>query len=183
MCIARLAPPKDHETLLHAFAQARRDVPASLWVVGDGPLRASLEKLAADLELGNAVVFWGERLNPGDFLAAADAFVLSSRSEGLPMSLLEAMSAGLPAIVTDVGGMAEVVHRFNLGPVVPCGDAEALASAMASTAVDPIARHAFRDRARDDYRRNFTIDAMADAYLRLYRDSLAERGLAPACAV
>jgi glycosyltransferase involved in cell wall biosynthesis len=159
---------------MRAFAKTRESLPsATLWIVGDGPLRATLEKLRTDLGLEKSVVFWGERFNPGDYLSNADVFVLSSQSEGLPMSLLEAMSAGLPAIVTDVGGMAEVARRFDLGPVVPCGNVEALAQAMLSCGADPAALQTRKRRAEAAYREHFTLEAMAESYLRLYQDAYA----------
>ena len=74
-----------------------------------------MERLAAELGIAGQVTFWGQQLDVAPFFSAADAFIMSSRSEGLPVSLLQAFSLGLPAIVTDVGGMAEVVRLAQAG--------------------------------------------------------------------
>ena len=88
---------------------------------------AAMERLAAELGIAGQVTFWGQQLDVAPFFSAADAFIMSSRSEGLPVSLLQAFSLGLPAIVTDVGGMAEVVRlaqrrEFSVPADRPCGD-------------------------------------------------------------
>src|SRR6202000_2774302 len=108
-----------------------------LWIVGDGTQRAQLEQRSAELGLEANVKFWGQQLEVARFFASADTFIMSSISEGLPMSLLQELSAGLPAIVTDVGGMAEVVRLSGAGMVVPAGDADAMAAAIVQIA----ARH------------------------------------------
>ena len=173
--LGRLAPPKDHATLLRAFAEFRSPKPGStLWIVGDGRLRPQLEALQRELKLEESVTFWGERRDPHNFLCAADVFVLSSLSEGLPLSLLEAMAVGLPVIVSDVGGMPEVAGGANAGFVVPSGDVQSLAGAMRSCAADPSGLRSAGERALAHYQRHFTLEAMARAYMRLYlREKLA----------
>jgi glycosyltransferase involved in cell wall biosynthesis len=169
--VSRLASPKDPETLIRAFAEARAAFPdAVLWIVGDGELRNGLEQLARQLGLHQSVIFWGERQNPGDFLHAADAFVLSSRSEGVPISLLEAMSVGLPCIASDVGGLGEVTRSTAAGAVVPPGEVAALAAALRAYAADPAAARAAGTRAREQYFSHFTVEAMAASYDRLYAE-------------
>jgi len=169
VALGRLAPPKDPATLLRAFAEFHAAQPDSqLWMVGDGQLRPPLEALHQELKLGQSVKFWGERRDPHNFLRGADVFVLSSLSEGLPMSLLEAMAVGLPAIVSDAGGMPEVVHGGGAGFVVRSGDVQSLAAAMRACAADTAALRSMGERAAAHYRRHFTLEAMADAYLRLY---------------
>lgn len=173
--LGRLAPPKDHATLLRAFAEFRPAMPGSkLWIVGDGRSRPQLEALQRELKLEESVTFWGERRDPHNFLRGADVFVLSSLSEGLPMSLLEAMAVGLPVIVSDVGGMPEVAGGANAGFVVPTGDVQSLANAMRACAADPAGLRSAGERALAHYQRHFTLEAMASAYLRLYsREKLA----------
>src|SRR6202012_4712030 len=100
------------------------------WIVGDGAVRAELEALAQELGVGDQVRFWGQRMDTAEFFCPGDAVAMSSVSEGLPMSLLQAMSMGLPAVVTDVGGMAEVVKLADCGLLAPVGDSEAMADAI-----------------------------------------------------
>lgn len=170
VCVGRLAPPKDHATLLRAFAAFVSSMPgARLWIVGDGRLRQELEDLRRQLALEDSVTFWGERRDAYAFLRGADVFVLSSHSEGLPMSLLEAMAVGLPAIVSDVGGMSEVVNGGKNGFAVPSGDVAALAGAMHACAADRAALRSAGERGAAHYRAHFTIEGMSDAYMRLYR--------------
>jgi glycosyltransferase involved in cell wall biosynthesis len=168
--VGRLAWPKDVPTLLHALAKVResgKDV--SLWIVGDGKLRAPAERLSADLGLTDAVTFWGERKCPGDFLAAADAFVLSSSGEGLPISLLEAMAAGLPVVTSAIGAMPEVVNGGGGGFVVPAGSVEGFARAIERLAGDPALRSVMGEAGHAHYLAHFTPERMADRYLELYR--------------
>ena len=89
-----------------------------------------MESLAAELGIVGQVTFWGQQLDVAPFFSAADAFIMSSRSEGLPISLLQAFSMGLPAIVTDVGGMAEVVRLAQAGFTVSAADPAEMAAAI-----------------------------------------------------
>ena len=168
--VGRLAAPKDVPTLLHALAKvrlARNDI--FLWVVGDGNLRASAERLSYELGLTDAVTFWGEQACTGDFYAAADAFVLSSSMEGLPMALLEAMAAGLPVVASAVGAMPEVVNSGGGGIVVPSGCSESFAVAIDRLAGDPALRSAMGQAGHAHYLAHFTPERMADRYMELYR--------------
>ncbi len=167
--VGRLAEIKDVPTMLRAFAGAVQQQPRlRLWIVGDGPVRAGLEQLASELGVAGNVRFWGQRLDTAAFFAAAGAFVMSSVSEGLPMSLLQAMSIGLPAIVTDVGGMKEVVQLSSSGLRVPVGDAFAMGGAMTRLAQDDALRSALGEQARRAFQEHFTLRQMHEAYLRLY---------------
>ena len=167
--VGRLAEVKDLPTMLRAFALAAgQNARLRLWIVGDGSVRARLQGLAEELGLGGRVRFWGQRLDTAAFFRAAGAFVMSSVSEGLPMSLLQAMSIGLPAIVTDVGGMAEVLQLSGGGMRVPVGDANAMAAAMVRMEVDGSARQAYGESARQAYAAHFTLQQMAAAYERIY---------------
>ena len=167
--VGRLAMVKDLGTMIRGFAQAlRQRAELRLWVVGDGPERGRLEALAAELGVTGQVQFWGERHDVAGFFAAADVFAMSSVSEGLPMSLLQAMSVGLPALVTDVGGMAEVVREAGGGLTIPVGDAAAMGEAMVLLAGDAEARGRFGDNGRAAYERGFTLERMEEAYMALY---------------
>jgi len=144
VCIASLIPVKDHMTLLCAFA-ASGGSGATLELIGDGPLEASLRALAGDLGVADRVTFTGlvdhdqllARLRAGDW----DAIVLASSStatehEGIPVSLMEAMAAGVPAVATDSGATRELITD-DAGLLVPPGDRAALAEALRRLGQDP----------------------------------------------
>jgi glycosyltransferase involved in cell wall biosynthesis len=167
--VGRLAPPKDHATLLRAVALARAQNPnVQLWIVGDGPLKDSLGRLSADLGLSECVTFFGEQTDVSPFLAAADLFVMSSNSEGLPVSLLEAMSAGLPSVVTDVGGMGEIARLSGAAIVIPPSNPSALAEVICEGATKCGELANMGQIARRCYEQNFTPERMLDDYMRLY---------------
>jgi glycosyltransferase involved in cell wall biosynthesis len=130
---AVLRPEKNHQLLLDAFSRLRESLhDAELWIIGDGPERASLQETASRLRLHEAVRFLGHRPDARRLLAALDVAVLSShpRVETLPLSLLEAMDAGLPVVATRVGALEEMVRDGRSGFLVPQGDARALAEAL-----------------------------------------------------
>jgi glycosyltransferase involved in cell wall biosynthesis len=177
--VGRLAPVKNHPLLLNAFRSALSAMPSlRLWIVGDGSERAKLESLSSELGIAKQVTFWGQQLDVAPFFSGADAFVMSSTSEGLPMSLLQAFSLGLPAIVTDVGGMAEVVRLAQAGLVVPSNDAAAMSTAIVRLASAPAERRQFSLNGEAAFVRHFTLDAMVDAYMDLYRNTVRARGKA-----
>jgi glycosyltransferase involved in cell wall biosynthesis len=169
LSVGRLAPPKDHATLLRAVALTRKYHPdVQLWMVGDGPLVSSLRKLSDELGLKECVTFFGEQADVSPFLVAADLFVMSSVTEGLPVSLLEAMSAGLPAVVTDVGGMGEIARLSGAVTLVPSSDPGRMARALC----DAIARRQELPKmgklASACYGRYFRPERMHDEYISLY---------------
>lgn len=171
--VARLNWAKDHATLLRALAVARRQRPEiELHLVGDGAERPRLEQLADSLDIRGAVRFLGERDDIGDCLNDAHVFALSSVTEGLPVALLEALAMGLAPIVSDVGGMPEVVERAGVGTVFPAGDVARLADALVSHAS---ARDRWPERAalaRSAFDRHFTIARMCSDYDTLLRRCL-----------
>jgi glycosyltransferase involved in cell wall biosynthesis len=170
--VARLTQAKDQVTLLRAIHLASPRIPdLQLWVLGDGVLRPQLELLVAELAIERCVHFFGEREDVGNFLAQADLFVLSSVSEGLPVSLLEAMAAALPVVVTDVGGMPELVRPSNCGAVVPPSDPQALADALCRLAEARSELPALGHAARSYYLEHFTLETMARRYAELYRSA------------
>ncbi len=168
--VGRLAPVKDHATLLQAFQHAlQSNNSLHLQLVGDGPCMARLRNLAQELGISSKVHFAGQQIDIAPFLAAADTFIMSSVSEGVPMSLLQAMSVGLPAIVTDVGGMAEVVRLANSGLIVPVSNPAKMADAMLAIAEDRNQRLRYSTAALAAFERWFTLDRMAESYMDLYR--------------
>jgi glycosyltransferase involved in cell wall biosynthesis len=168
--VGRLEPIKNHSLLLHAFRIASSTLPdLRLWMVGDGSERRKLEGLAAELGITANLTFWGQQLDVTPFFSSADAFVMSSRSEGLPVSLLQGFSLGVPAIVTDVGGMAEAVRLANAGLVVSATDAGDMAAAILEIARDDEGRRRFSRNAEIAFGTHFSFRTMADAYMDLYR--------------
>jgi glycosyltransferase involved in cell wall biosynthesis len=139
VAVGRLEPVKGFDLLLRAFAAVRGAVPdARLCIVGDGRLAGELTAQAGALGLGGAVELPGrlDRESVRDRLRRASVFVLSSRSEGMPLALLEAMACGVPPVATRVGGVPEVVAG-GAGLLVPPGDADALAAALVRVLRDP----------------------------------------------
>jgi glycosyltransferase involved in cell wall biosynthesis len=127
----RLVPVKDHEVLLRALALYRRHRPANLIILGNGPLRDELGALATQLGIADAVDFLGFQENPLPFFRCADAFVLSSYSEGFGNVLVEAMGCGTPVISTDCEhGPAEILDHGRYGALVPPRCPQALADAL-----------------------------------------------------
>ncbi len=167
--IGRLAPEKDLGVLIRAVALALPRLPElRFWIVGDGRVRAEWEALARELGVTGQVKFWGQRMDTAQFFSAADAFVMSSFTEGLPMSLLQAMSLGVPAIVTDVDGGAEVVRSAGSGLLVPVGNSAAMADALLRMAGDAELRAELGQRALTAYRERFTLEQMDAGYMNLY---------------
>lgn len=173
VCVARLVAVKAHDVLLQAAARARGDAPVLL-LVGDGPERDELQRLAARLGLAR-VRFLGARADVGDILAAADVAVLASRDEGLPLALLEAMAHGLPIVATTVGGVSELVREGLEGLLVPADDADALAAALGRVGGDAPLRQRLGDAAHHRVREDFSLDAAAAAYADLYRRLVSAR--------
>ena len=170
--VGRLAPVKNLGLLLLAFCTAlssKSDL--RLWMVGDGSERKMLESLAMELGIAAKVTFWGQQLDVAPFFSAADCFIMSSKSEGLPISLLQAFSLGLPAIVTNVGGMAEVVLLAKAGLAVSAHDALEMAAAILRLAGNDAERERFAMNAEAEFQSSFTLQTMADAYMALYQDT------------
>ncbi len=141
--VGRLVPIKAHDILLQAFARlAARQDDVVLCIAGDGPLRGELEQTARELGVSGRVLFLGIRYDLRSLYADLDVFVLSSRNEGTPVALIEALAAGVPAVATKVGGIPDVVGASAAAVLVEPDDPEGLAHAVASLLEDPEARAA-----------------------------------------
>ena len=148
-------------------------------MVGDGPDRPEVEAEIRALEISDAVELAGYARDVPDLLAAADVFVLSSRSEGAPFSILEAMAAGLPVVATDVGGVGELVADGETGLLVPAGDPARLAEALRSLLADAALRRRLGAAGLARARERFDLRALRDPHLDLYARELARRGVRP----
>lgn len=129
--VARLEPVKDHAMLVQSFRMVLDKLPqAKLLIIGDGSERHNLEQLVDELDLEGHVRFLGIRSDIANLLACMDVVALSSREEGLPLCILEAMAAGKPVVATEIGGIPTVVRHGETGLLVPSGDAHAMATAL-----------------------------------------------------
>jgi glycosyltransferase involved in cell wall biosynthesis len=170
--VGRISPEKDLETWLRAAALVADSIPAARFVlVGDGRdgnTRDRLERLAVSLGIGDRVFFAGYRHNLLPAYAAFDIFLLSSRREGLPNSLLEAMAMSVPVVTTDVAGAKELVMDGRTGFVVPQGDVEGIARAVTILADDDCMRkqmgQASRDRIEQEFSFSRRIERIEDLY-------------------
>lgn len=173
---ARFHEPKEQQLLLRAFARlGSRD--AELLLVGDGPELAASQALARELQIDTRVRFLGDRPDVPELLAQAQIFTLLSRYEGLPVSILEAMRAGLPVIASDVGGVAEELAHGSSGLLVPRGDVAAVAAALGTLVADPALRARMGAAGRQRFLDRFTRDRMLARTDAVYQSVLAERGL------
>lgn len=174
--VARLVPIKAHEVFLSAAASVARAVPASRFVVvGDGERRAGLEALARDLGLAGRVHFLGWRRDLPRIHADLDVVALTSRNEGSPVSLIEAMAAARPVVATRVGGVPDLVEDGVSGLLVDAGDDRALAAAIVALAGDPERRHALGQAGRKRVHPGFGADRLVRDIESLYARLLAER--------
>ena len=167
--VGRLSAVKDHATLLQAVAQLRAGGQvADLLVIGDGALRGALEAQARSLQLDACVHFMGMRDDVGQLLAGLDVFVLSSLSEGYSLALVEAATAALPIVATQVGGNADIVQHGVTGLLVPASNPAALAAAIARLSDEPATRARMGQAGREWALRHGSIEAMGLAYQDLY---------------
>jgi glycosyltransferase involved in cell wall biosynthesis len=171
--VGRLDAAKNQAMLIRAMAPLLSEC-VRLVIIGDGDQRAALEAEIAALPEPRWVVMTGRRMDVPHLVHAFDVFALSSRTEGLPLVVPEAMAAGLPIVTTDVGGLPGVVADQRTGLVVPVDEA-ALAAALAALAADRPRARAMGEAARRDALARFGFDRMVDAYLALYAAGLGER--------
>lgn len=168
--VARLAYPKDPLTYL---AAARRVVGEAANVkfvlIGDGPLRSSCESYVRDNGLTDKVFVLGFRADVRRLLPDLDIFVLSSKFEGCPITVIEAMLAGLPVVATDVGGLGELVIEGRNGFLVPPGSIDGLAESVVRLVRDPALRSAMGELGREIARSRFEVTRMVHAYEELYK--------------
>ena len=156
--VARFVAQKNQALLIEAVA--RIGSPLILTLVGDGPLRQQAAQLAAACPAHIKVEFLGQRQDVAEILAASNLFVLSTNWEGFPLSILEAMRAGLPVIATDVGGVREAVTDGDNGLLVRARDLDGLTEAIRRLVADPAIRERMGARGRIAYEERFSVGAM-----------------------
>ena len=163
----RLTTVKDHATLLKSFAEVTRSKPARLVILGVGPERANLLEMADRLDVARHVDLPGFEANPFAYMSKSKVFALSSRYEGFPNVLVQAMACGTPVVSTDCrSGPSEILEDGKWGRLVPVGDWRAMAKAIIETMDSPIPPHRLISRASV-----FSADASIDRYLELLTGS------------
>lgn len=179
LAVGRLEAAKDHRTLIQAFAALHRQQPGALLLLaGHGRLRPEIEAHVAAAGLAGAVQFLGLRSDIPDLMNAADAYVMSSAWEGLPMVLLEAGAVGLPIVATAVGGNGEVVIDGENGFVVPPRRPDALLGAMGRVmALPPPARARLGAAGRLRVEARYSLDRVVDQWEAIYGELLARKGM------
>lgn len=180
--VGRLDPVKDQDGLLAAFRMLCDAAPAMaarlrLVIVGEGSCRQRLEQRIAQLDLHDCVRLLGNREDVPKILAECDVFALSSIAEGIPLTLLEAMAAGLPVVATRVGGVGEVVVDGVMGTLVAPSDPAALAQALHAYVQDEARRLQHGRAGRGHVEKRFSLSAMLAGYIALYDDVLARGGV------
>ncbi len=164
--VARFSPQKDHRTLLRALAGLPG---AEAWLVGEGPLLETVRKMAEEMGVSRRVKFMGFRRNIEEILSRAGVFVLSSRWEGLPISVIEAMRSALPVVATRVGGLEELVVDGVSGFLVPPQNPAVLREKLRVLLENPSLRRDMGMKGREIYLSRYTLEKMKEGLLELYR--------------
>jgi glycosyltransferase involved in cell wall biosynthesis len=172
--VARFNEQKDQETLLKAVAQIK-NLDFHLDLVGSGISLELCKKLAQSLEISDKVSFLGDRTDVPELLAKSQIFILSTHYEGLPISILEAMRAGLPVVATSVNGIPEEIEDGKTGFLVPRQDAKTLAEALLKLIQTPEIRQQMGEAAREKFLLEFTIDRMVNETRNVYQLVLASK--------
>lgn len=171
--VARFAPQKNQVQLIEAVSAI--DLPFKLTFIGDGPTRAAVENLVAERGLQDRVEFLGMRTDTDQILASSSIFVLATNWEGFPITILEAMRAGLPVIATDVDGVREAVVHGTTGYLVAKSDTTSLRERICELLADVDARHRLGAAARARYESEFTQISMLRKIDSVYREILPDR--------
>lgn len=168
LILGRLEQVKGIEHALRALTDAAAPSDVLLHIVGDGPMRGELERLTRQARLDRRVIFHGFKSNPYDYLAHADALLMPSMHEGLPYVLLEAMSLRVPVIVSNVGGLKEVLSDGINALLVPPADSHGIARAIGRLVTEAALRDRLSDAAAHLAATAFSARTMTDEYLRIY---------------
>lgn len=168
ICVGRLVKLKNVDLILRAAHQLAKNQRFQLWILGEGPESETLKQSAGNL-LGNTIQFHGVQDNVDQWLAKADIFVQFSSTEGLSRSILEAAYAGLPAVVSDVGGNREIIHDNVSGFVIESGNVDQLVQALTTLLQNRELRQQFGETGRTICAKTFAREPNNNAYLNLYK--------------
>jgi glycosyltransferase involved in cell wall biosynthesis len=168
--VGRLVPVKNHRMILEAVSiLIQNNFPVRLWIVGSGELHEDLFSYTHQVGIEKSVIFMGQRTDVPRILNALDLFVLCSYSEGLSITLLEAMSAGLPIIATNVGGNSELIEHEFTGILVELNNTKELVGSILGLIKDRSKAHRLGDNARNRFNEYFTVSRMASEIDLLYK--------------
>jgi glycosyltransferase involved in cell wall biosynthesis len=172
--VARLDPIKDHSTAVRAIRIAgERDPAIRMLIVGDGPERKAIEQAIRNEQTESRIQMLGLRSDVPELLAASDIFLLTSVSEGIPLTVLEAMGTGVPVVATNVGGLPEIVEHGKTGLLAPAGDAAGLADALVLLAKNAELRNHLIAQAKLRLKAEFSEARMIASYDEIYAEMLA----------
>jgi glycosyltransferase involved in cell wall biosynthesis len=173
--VGRLTAIKQHRLFLDTVARVVQAHPQAIALIaGDGELRDDLTTYAATLRISDRVRMLGWRRDLATIYAATDVFLLTSRNEGTPVALIEAMASGVPGVSTDVGGVTDVIGGPDTGRTAPFGDADGLAREITELLSDPLRRSAMGDRARARVLAHYDVSRLVSDIAVLYRELLEE---------
>jgi len=174
--VGRLTAIKQHHLFLEVVRRLVADHPALVALIaGDGEMRRELEAAAQRLGIANHVRFLGWRRDLATIYAATDVFLLTSRNEGTPVALIEAMATGVPGVSTDVGGVKDVINSEDVGRMAPFDDAAGLAAAAHLLLADPPLRAAMGARARTQVLARFGVERLVADIAEVYRGLVGGR--------
>jgi Glycosyltransferase len=179
--VARFEPQKDHATLIRALGGLTSQ-PWELDLIGEGPGMAAMRSLAANLGIVDRIRFLGQRMDVQRLLAHAQIAALITNWEGLPLSILEAMRAGLPVVASDVGGIAETIREGETGHLVGRGSVDQVRERIGRLLAEPGLRARLGAAGRSLYERQFTLEHCVTRTLEVYQSVLAGRGRTAAVA-
>jgi len=172
--VARFSEQKDQQLLVRAASQLKTMTDFEIDFVGDGPLLSATEELARKLQISDKVRFLGARTDVSELLEKAHIFVLTSNWEGFPITILEAMRAGLPVITSDVGGCKEAVIDGITGYLIPRGDLECLKERLGRLLNDSQLRTSMGDTGFDRFSKYFTVEQMAEKTMAVYESIISD---------
>ena len=174
--VARFEDPKDQYFLIQALCKLPLQLNWKIDFLGEGPNLQKCKNLVNKNNLGNKVIFHGQSIKVKEFLNDADIFILISNYEGFPLTILEAMSVGLPIIASDVGGVKESVQSTN-GYLIPRGDLNTLVESLKDLIVDKNLRQQIGQGSRELYENLFSFNIMLKKTLNVYNTVLKNRAL------
>ena len=176
--VGRLVDVKRYDLMVEAAIEiCKRELPAQFMIVGDGPLKAKLQKMINDNGLQQNFFLVGRKDNVSDYLQAMDVFALPSTFEGISNTMLEAMSCGLPIVATNVGGTPEVVDNGSTGFLWETGDSDEFIVLLLKMISDDKLRKQIGSNSREKAKKKFSIDRMVSEYENIYIKVAQERGI------